>query len=284
MHSPAPVAFWSWQLVLALILNVFIQCFLIGAYAARLAGVLTGRVATSISLFNLFVVTTRMATLIYSPMLGSLSDHAAAAARIYSRTATTTFEWQLRTIVFAGALGAILGVILLPTFVDLFMRGIAAFERTRSIPKALLRLLRPQTSASILRSLRMPSSFSLRQFSLRAVPKDLLLFNILVTAVYAIAVVAAAYASVINPGASRTALLSTGLVTGIATISYALIVDPGSAYIVDQAVKGERTVHEVKSLVAYLSLTTIAGMLVSQLFLVPAADIIAAIARLLTGR
>jgi hypothetical protein len=279
-----PIAFWSWQLVAALILNTFIQCLLIGAYAARMAGVLSGRVATSISLFNLFVTVSRMAALIYSPMLGSLSDHAAATAHVNRSLALANFEWQLRAVVFAGTIGAAVGVALLPAFVDLFLRGIASFERTRSVPKALLRLLAPRTVGSVFRAFRLPSHFSLRRFSLRTIPKDLLIFNVLVTAVYAIGTVAATYASVLNPGASRTALLSTGLVMGIATISYTLVVDPGSAYIVDQAVKGERSIAEVKSLVVWLSVTAITGMLLSQLLIVPAAEVVSAIARLVTGR
>lgn len=285
---PLPsVHFWSWQLILAMLLNCFISCILIGAYAARLAGAQSGRVATAISLFNLFVTVSRMATLIYTPMLGALSDRAAvyeSTDQALQAAAVTTFQWQLRGIVLAGTLGAAIGTALLPAFRMLFLRGIAAFERTRSLPKALVRLLAPRSSISVLRSVRLPSIASLGRFSLHHIPKDLLAFNIVVTGVYAIGVVAAAYASVINPEAARTALLSSGLINGIATISYTLIVDPGSALITDEAAKGERPIEEVKSLVAYLALTTIVGMLLSQLVLVPAAIVIAAGAHFITGR
>ena len=279
----APVHFLSWQLVAAMLLNCFVQCVLIGAYAARLAGALSGRVATAISLFNLFVTVSRMASLFYTPILGSLSDHAAMAAGALRAPAVTNFEWQLRSIVFAGTLGAATGTALLPTFLMLFLRGIASFERTRSVPKALLRLLLPRTGVAIARSIKRPSIGSLRRLSLRNVPKDLLFFNIVVTGVYAIGVIAAAYASVLDPSAARTALLSSGLINGIAMISYTLIVDPGSAIITDEAARGERPMDDVKSLVAYLSLTTIAGMLLSQFALIPAAAVIATGARLIAG-
>ena len=118
------------------------------------------------------------------------------------------------------------------------------------------------------------------RFSIRHVPVNLLVFNTIVTGIYAIGVVAAVYASVIDPAAARTAVLLSGIVNGIATISFTLIVDPTSAYITDQAAKGERPVKDVKSMVFFLSLTAILGTLLSQFIFVPAAYVIAFAAHL----
>ncbi|TAM86020.1 DUF2837 family protein [bacterium] len=282
----ASAHFLTWQLLAAILLNFVVQCLLIGAYAARLAGALSGRIATAISLFNLFMTASRVATFFYTPMLGSLSDRAAAyalAAESSRSPAVSTFEWQLRSIVFAGTLGAAAGTALLPTFLMLFMRGIASFERTRSVPRAMLRIFQLRIGADVARSIKRPSITALRRLSLRRVPKNLLLFNVVVSGVYAIGVVGATYASVLDPAAARTALLSSGLVNGFAMIAFTLIVDPGSALITDEAAKGQRPMDDVKSLVAYLSLTTIAGMLLSQFALVPAAIIVATGARLIAG-
>ncbi|HMD02853.1 MAG TPA: DUF2837 family protein, partial [Candidatus Baltobacteraceae bacterium] len=73
--------FWSVQLVLAMVLNGFLQAVQVGAYAARVAGVMSGRVGTSISLFNLFVTASRFANMFYAPMLGTLSDRAGLLLR-----------------------------------------------------------------------------------------------------------------------------------------------------------------------------------------------------------
>ncbi|HEY0797589.1 MAG TPA: DUF2837 family protein, partial [Candidatus Baltobacteraceae bacterium] len=99
---------WSSQLVLAMLLNALVQCIAIGAYAARLAGVQSGRIATSISLFNLFVTTSRLANLVYAPMLGTISDRAAGEVRAVAHVAQSVvtpdaiyhqLETQLRLIV-----------------------------------------------------------------------------------------------------------------------------------------------------------------------------------------
>jgi hypothetical protein len=266
--------FWSWQLIAAMALNAIVQCIQIGAYAARLAGVQSGRIATSISLFNLFVTASRLANLFYAPMLGQISDHAAATAQVQ------TFEWQVRAIVLAGTVGTALGALVLPVFLMLFLRGIASFERTNSLPHTLIRAFSFRTIVALAESMRLPPPSHLSRFSFRHVPLNLLIFNTIVTGIYAIGVVAAVYASVIDPAAARTAVLLSGIVNGIATISFTLIVDPTSAFITDQAVKGERPVEDVKSMVFFLSLTAILGTLLSQFILIPAAYVIAFAAHL----
>ncbi len=70
---------WSGKLVGAMAITFIVQGVTIGAYAARLAGVQTKRIATSISLFNLFVTAGRLANLFVIFFLGPLSDQAGNA-------------------------------------------------------------------------------------------------------------------------------------------------------------------------------------------------------------
>src|SRR5215472_5500067 len=130
--------FFSAPLVAAALLNVLLQAIQIGAYAARVAGVQTGRIGTSISLFNLFVTGSRFANMFYAPLLGTLSDHTADLLRQSQGDAgglLRTFEWQMRAIVFAGTIGTALGALMLPTFMHLFVRVVGAFERRGSMPR-----------------------------------------------------------------------------------------------------------------------------------------------------
>ncbi|MGC1381268.1 MAG: DUF2837 family protein [Candidatus Baltobacteraceae bacterium] len=262
--------------MLAIVLNFIVQALAISAYAARLAGARSGRVATAISLFNIFATSSRFAQMLYSPMLGALSDRAAL-------TSLAGFQWQLRLIVFSGAAGAILGTLAVPTFVMLYLRAIHSLERNGSVPKAALGLFRPATIVAIFNEVKFGVATRLRDIPFRNVPKDILVLNVLVTAVYGIGIVAAAYASVLYPQAARTAVLSSGLVNGFATIAYNIVVDPMSAMITDRAVRGERTIQDVRALVAGLSLTAVLGLFLSQLLLVPGAQLIMLGAKLITG-
>jgi hypothetical protein len=288
--------FWTWQLVVALLVNAIVQAIQVGAYAARLAGVRTGRIATSISLFNLFVTASRLATLIYTLMLGPLADTAGNAvkallskspAQIASldRAAAIsgiahTFEWQLRAIIVAGAIGTVIGSLLLPMFTYMYVRGVRSFERTKSVPHSLMRLFSPRVIGGILARVRLPHYREMFSFSLTGIPRRLLIFNVVVTGIYAIGVVAAYYASVLDVNVARTAIGISGIINGIGTIAFTLFVDPTSSIIVDEAVKGERDHSQIKAMVFYLAVTAIAGWLLSQLILWPAAEIIKVVAHL----
>ncbi len=267
--------FWSGPLEVALALNVVVTALQIGAYAGRIAGLRTGRIGTSISLFNFFTLASRLATLVVTPALGSLADTAAHYATC-NGTIPAVFAWQLRAIVAAGTFGAVVGTLLLPTFIMLFMRGVGAFERRHSMLQAVLRLADPRVMLDVVRSVKAPPFADMRTFSPRALPKKLLVGNVVVTGVYAIGVVAAFYASVIDLNARTTAVGLSGLVNGIGTVAFSFFVDPTTAYITDQAVKGERSPEDVRTMVFWLSATAIVGWMLSQLILLPGAYLIAA--------
>lgn len=232
----------------------------------------------------------RLATLVYTLMLAPISDKAGNAVKALMLhhpeplpaigAVQHMFELQLRLIVIAGTVGTILGSLILPMFTYLYVRGVRSFERTKSVPHSMVRLFYPRVIFDVARHLRVPHYREIFAFSTRNIPRRLLIFNVVVTAVYAIGVVAAYYASVIDVNVARTAVGISGVINGIGTIAFTFFVDPTSSLIVDEAVKGERPHEEVKSMVFYLSLTAIVGWLLSQLLLWPAAWLISAVAHL----
>ncbi len=276
---------WNGKLVGAMAITFVVQGVTIGAYAARLAGVQTKRIATSISLFNLFVTAGRLANLLMVFFVGPLSDEAGnAVARLQSDPAAAAawqhvFELQLRLIVLAGTAGMIVFSLFLPMFTYLFRRGVHSFEARGSVPHSLVRLGSPRVIAEVLRSARWPRLAELRRFDWRVLPKRLLIFNTVVMCVYAIGVQASYLASVLNVAVARTSIGLSGVINGFGTIAFTLFVDPTSAIITDQAIHGKRSVEEVRSMVFYLSLTAIVGSLLSQAILYPAAVLIEVVAR-----
>ena len=290
MTPPSPdiaAHVWSWKLVGAMLITFIVQGVTIGAYAARLAGVQTGRIATSISLYNLFMTAGRLANLFSAVMVGPLSDGAGKAVSAFLKThdqigianAQHTLDVQLRLIVFAGTLGMTGFALFLPMFTHLFRRGIRSFEARGSLPHSLFRLADPAVIGDVAQAQRIPSFGRLRGFDLRALPKRMLIFNVVVTAVYAIGVQASYFASVLDVDAARTALGLSGIINGIGTIAFTLFVDPTSSMITDQAIHGKRSIEDVKSMVFYLTLTAIIGTILSQLIFYPSAVVIENVAR-----
>lgn len=269
---------WSGKVIGAMAITFVVQGVTIGAYAARLAGVQTKRIATSISLFNLFVTTGRLANLFMAFFVGPLSDTAGNAVTDAAAW-QHVFDLQLRLIVFAGTCGMAVFALFLPAFTYLFRRGVRSFEARGSVPHSLVRLGSPRVLADVLRAQHLPSLAELRSFDWRRLPRRLLIFNTVVMCVYAIGVQASYLASVLDPGVARTAIGLSGIINGIGTIAFTLFVDPTSSMITDQAIHGKRTVQEVRSMVFYLSLTAIVGSLLSQAVLYPAAVVIEVVAR-----
>jgi hypothetical protein len=282
------IPLWSWQLIGAMVLNGVVQMTAVGAFAARIAGVTTKRIALSISLFSLFATASRFANLFYAPLLGTISDRtgnavtAAIAAGSVELAAPQVqqFELQLRLIVLLGTVGALAGGLLLPTFKYMFERGINSYQRTDSVPASLFRLTDWRVLRDIVTHVRLPNPAAWGQYKLSSVPQKLLIANTVVQAVYAIGVVAAVYASVRDPAFARTATLLSGIVNGIGTIAFTLFVDPTAAGIVDSAVHGKRTIEDVRAMVFWLTVTMALGTVISQLLLYPATVIIDIAAKL----
>lgn len=284
--NPAVPEIWSGRLIGAMIITFIVQGVTIGAYAARLAGVQTRRIATSISLFNLFTTVGRLATMFSVFFVAPLADAAGNAVNGYRNDPALVGQWQhaydlqLRIIIAAGTLGMLVFAAFLPMFTYLFRRGVHSFEARGSVPHALAQLLKPRNLRDIVASERIPSLRELMSFRTTSIPRRLLVFNTIVTAVYAIGVPAAFLASVLDPNAARTASNLSGVINGIGTISFTLFVDPTSSMITDQAIHGTRTVEEVRSMVFYLTITAIVGTLLSQLIFFPSAVIIEYVAKL----
>jgi len=271
------------NLIIAVALTAVTQAIQIGAYAARYAGVITGRIATAISLFSLLVTASRLASLFMVPSLGALADTPANFAQdhhlaVLPPDLLAHVDLQMRLIVAAGSVGVLAGALLLPVFLTMFVRGIGAFERLHSIPRALTRLLDPRVIGDLFSVLVHPPRLRLSSFPVGAVPRNLLIANTVLFAVYSVGVVAAFYASDIDLYARTTASGLSGLVNGVGTIAFALFIDPNTAFIVDQTVREERPRSDVATMIFWLIVTAFIGTLVAQLILTPAAHYIAAVA------
>lgn len=270
------------QVLIATFTTVIVMAIQIASYAARYAGVLTRRIATAISLFSLLVTASRLAALLITPSLGAIADGVAKPASDAHLTSVPaallgTFDTQMRIIVAANTLGVLLGIVLLPVFLRAFVRGIGSFERLGSIPRALLRLGDPRVIADLAGALT-ASPGPIGAYRRSAIPMKLIIANTVLYTVYSIGVVAAYYASVLDLTARTTATGLSGIVNGVGTVAFALFIDPATAFIVDQTVRGERTAHDVKSMIFWLCITALVGTVLAQLILFPAAEYIAAVA------
>ena len=254
------------RLLLLFSVSALISLLSATTIATRIAAVNTRKVALAFSIFSIFFLITRFANLFYLPYLGIYVDKAEQTGN------TDILLMQIRIIVFGAAIGAILGWILLPTFVEIYRRGIEALDKYKSMVKVLLILVfNPKSWIKIIKCFRTPSFMGAKLFNFEGVSPGFLYFNVFATGIWTVGALCAIFASAIHPEMKRTAVLLSGLVNAVAAIFFSLIIDPKASLITDLIVKGERPEKQIHSISLHLMLGNVVGCLLAQFFIVPGA-------------
>lgn len=236
--------------------------------ATRPAAVRTGNVNTAFSMGQIVFIVTRFGNMFYLPLLGNFVDDATRSGD------STTLIQQIEWVVVGSAAGALGALLLLPSCVELCMRGVySAYHR--GMARALLHLaVSPRAWRRAVGSVRPPSLMGTRLFRLEGVPAKFLLANILASSIWTVGALAAITVSGLNPAFKQTALLLSGLVNSFAAIAFSVWVDPQAAVITDQAVKEERPHRHVDIASIHLVLGNFAGAALGLLMLAPATKLV----------
>lgn len=263
-----------WRLTIVMVLVAFINMIDTLAYGARLAGVRTRSPSVAMSLFNIVALSSRTANLIQLPLVASIVDKF-----LYSGESEPLLQ-VFRLILLANSLGVLLGILLIPLAIRVFTWGILRMERTHSIPVIMFGFLRPE---NIRKAVQVPLP-GLRYFKIlewNNLPRTFIVTNPLLVSIYSVGVLAAIYAGYLIPDYRLTASQLSGFINGVATILLVTIVDPVSALIQDDALKGKRSENELKAAIGLLAGGKFAGTILAQLWLLPAAQIIAFLTRVI---
>lgn len=237
------------------------------SYTIRLNAAKSKQLALSLSLFNTFALITRAANMFLLPSIGILTD--------YSVTHHFNPIWMMRQIIFGSTVGTLVGLALIPTFLKLFGKAVDRLAVTGSAPALILQSLSFTTIKRISRHSTLPRRRLLAQLRYRHIPKRILLLNMVITAINIVGVLAANYASTLDPANSSAIVQSSAVITSAATILFTLLVDPFSARLTDQTIRGERTYGDLKALVTMLLATKVIGTLLAQVLFTPASVLLA---------
>lgn len=231
------------------------------AYAVRTAGVRVRRLAISISLFNILTIFSRMSNLIQAPILANLPDK--VKQQVFT-PAEVHAGLNCALLFIAG--GVMIGAVLTPSFYRLAGRGISVLERKGSLIPTLFHGLRHLNRLPYYMSF--PHPRRLREYlDVRRIPGGFLIFNIFVTGFYSIGVMSTLLAASLRPDLSVTIASLSGIVNGIATMLFFLIVDPPAAVLIDHCITGRRPVSDAVTMNIYLAATRLLGIFVGMLLL-----------------
>ncbi len=258
-------------LCLAFVIN------LIGAlaYAARIAGVRTGRIAMSFALFNVLLLVSRLSNGFLAPLVAKRVENSLAAQ------ATNSLEIDFRLILLAAFLGVLVGVVLVPTAQRVFAFTISAVQPRQSLVGTLLRGVSPGGVRVLRTSISAPATASVGREKPRELSWGILLANCFAQALLVVGVFAALYAGYLNPEYRVTASQLSAVVNGFATILLFLFIDPHLSILTDDVVDGKLPEASFRRAIAWISVSRLAGTLLAQALFLPAALAIVWIANII---
>ncbi|MGA0602725.1 lipid II flippase family protein [Caulobacter sp. KR2-114] len=182
------------------------------AYAVRIAGVRTRRIAVSFALFNVLALVSRTSNSFQGPFLAKrieLALHGGGAAHLLA-----DFRWLLASATAATVVGALA----VPTFQRLFSRAVLHFQAHRSIPKLLLHGLGREGRAYARGAVTLPAATHLKDLKReRALSAPVIGLNVGVQALATVAVFASLYAGALEPAYRVTAASLASVISGVAT-------------------------------------------------------------------
>lgn len=261
------------QLLVICLLTAGINLIGTLAYAARIAGVRTRRIAMSFALFNILVLVSRTSNSFLGPFL---------AKRIETRIASGGGEALLddfRLVLLSASIAVAVGIVMVPTAQRLFARAIGYFQEHRSTTRMILRSASPAGLRTVRDSIALPHVEQLRELVReRGVGWGVLLANCLAQALITVGVLASLYAGYLNPEYRVTASQLSAVINGFATILLFALIDPQLSVMTDDVVEGRVSEPLFRRTIVWISISRLAGTLLAQAVFLPAAMLVAWIA------
>jgi len=231
------------------------------AYGVRTAGVLTRKLAMSLSLFNTIVVISRLGNMLQTAVLGTMPDKVAEG-----KITPLDVQHGLQICMVFILVGVVAGAFLMPTFIRLFSRGLGVLEQRGT---AMGTMWYGITHAYRLpHYLAMPGAHLKQYLDVRRIRWDFLMWNVLVTCFYSIGLMSTFLAAARDLSLNSTSNNLSGMVNGFASMLLFIVVDPPSAIIIDQCIHGKRPISDAKVLNVYLVVTRFIGVAMG-VFLLP---------------
>lgn len=261
------------QLIVICLLTFSINLIGALAYAARIAGVRTRRIAVSFALFNVLVLLSRVSNSFLGPFLAKRIEDALAAGTGDHLLA------EFRLILLSATAATVLGTLLIPTVQRWFASAITVFQENRSISKLILHAF-AKGGLSYIRRTATPPSFThiVELKKPRGIALRVIVLNVLAQALLTVGVVASLYAGYLYPEYRVTASQLSAVVNGFATILLFVLIDPQLSVMTDDVVDGSISEPVFRRTIVLLSLSRIAGTVLAQLLFLPAALLVVAVA------
>ena len=266
------------------VVSILLLCFFLGvthlvstlSYGVRIAGARTGKIAFCLSLFNLLVLVSRSANTLLTPSLSK---------RVESQLdgSTPSLESDFHWLIVSASIATLLGLLAIPSFQRYVSSIVSAFDRFPSLGRMLMHALSPKGWSALRTSLAVPSVRNLSFFKSGVrLPWNVFLLNVGGTALLTTGVLSSLYAGVFAPELRMTTGQLSAVVNFIGTILLFAFVDPYLSYVTDSTATGkESTDTRLRAAVVGMAASRLVGTILSHFLLIPGAQLIAWVARII---
>lgn len=265
----------STQVKLVFLLTFLIHLMSMLSYAIRIAGVRTRRIAVSLALFNILLLISRTSNTFQGPLLAKHVEQKILSGE------NSGIESDLRWLLVAATLASIVGMIAIPTFQRLFARAIESLGSHRSMLRLLLRGFSLSTLRHLKASAKVPAKENVTRMVWRQAPWNMLIYNALASSMLTVGVFASLYAGYMRPELRVTANNLSPVVNAVSTILLFVFIDPYLSLLTDDVVGGRTSEAHFRRCIVMLGSSRLAGTVIAQVVLSPAARLIAAVANVL---
>jgi hypothetical protein len=246
------------------------------AYAVRIAGVRTGRIAVSFSLFGIIALVSRTANSFQGPFIAKRVELDIA------RHTQSGLLGDFRLFLLTATVASIVGAFLIPTFQRYFSRAVDHFQANRSVPRLLLHIISRGGVNYIRDGARLPARQNVIQLTTGAgVSWQVIGLNVFAMAIWTVGVFASLYAGYVKPDLRVTCANLSSVINGFATVVLAVVIDPQVSVMTDDVIEGRVSENNFRRAITTLVGARVLGTLCAQVALVPAAFIIVRIAELI---
>lgn len=264
------------QLLIICGLTFIIHVIATLAYAVRIAGVRTRRIALSFSLFGIIALVSRTANSFQGPFIAKRVELDIAHHMKHGLLG------DFRLFLLTATVASVFGACLIPTFQRYFSRAVDHFQANRSIPLLLLHVFSRGGISYIRLGARLPSRNNVTQLRTGAgVSWKVMALNVIAMAIWTVGVFASLYAGYLKPDLRVTCANLSSVINGFATVVLAVIIDPQVSVMTDDVIEGRVSENSFRRAITTLAGARVPGTLCAQAMLVPAALVIVRVAELI---
>ncbi|WGS51680.1 lipid II flippase Amj family protein [Paraburkholderia sp. D15] len=246
------------------------------AYAVRIAGVRTRRIAVSFSLFGIIALVSRTANSFQGPFIAKRVEMDIA------HHAGRGLLGDFRLFLLTATAASIAGAFLIPTFQRYFSRAVDHFHANRSIPRLLLHIFSRGGINYLRIGARLPSRHNVTQLASGAgVSRKVIGLNVIAMAIWTVGVFASLYAGYLKPELRVTCANLSSVINGFATVVLAVVIDPQVSVMTDDVIEGRVAENGFRRAITTLVGARVVGTLLAQVLLVPAALVIVRVAEII---